>query len=318
MIPSRPDPFHGIYTATICPFAANGSIDEDTLARHLVDAVSADGIVGVLINGHAGENFMLSRAEKKRVVEIAHSTIGARAILVCGINAESSREAAGHARDAEEAGADALLVFPPFSWALSQDETMAVNHHRTVASASRLPLVLYQAGVGSGEMAYTPAVLAALVRLANVVAIKEGSWESARYEANRRLVKRVAPHVAVMASGDEHLLTCMAVGSEGSMVSIAVLAPELIVALDRAIAASDLKTARALNDRIHPLARAIYGTHPSGHANARLKTCLKLLGKLENDAARLPIGPLPADEVQLLQATLIEAGLLDAPRMRAA
>jgi 4-hydroxy-tetrahydrodipicolinate synthase len=209
-------------------------------------------------------------------------------------------------------------VFPPFSWALSQDETMAVNHHRTVASASRLPLVLYQAGVGSGEMAYTPAVLAALVRLANVVAIKEGSWESARYEANRRLVKRVAPHVAVMASGDEHLLTCMAVGSEGSMVSIAVLAPELIVALDRAIAASDLKTARALNDRIQPLSRAIYGTHPSGHANARLKTCLKLLGKLENDAARLPIGPLPADEVRLLQATLIEVELLDAPRMRAA
>jgi 4-hydroxy-tetrahydrodipicolinate synthase len=155
------------------------------------------------------------------------------------------------------------------------------------------------------------------VRLLGVVAIKEGSWESARYEANRRLVKRVAPHVAVMASSDEHLLTCMAVGSEGSMVSVAVLVPDLIVALDRAIAASDLKTARALNDRIHPLAKAIYGTHPSSHANARLKTCLKHLGKLDNDAVRLPIGPLSADEVALLEAALADAGLF-AARARAA
>lgn len=318
MVPSRPDPFHGIYTATICPLALDGSIDEAELARHLVDAVATDGIVGVLINGHAGENFTLSRAEKKRVVEIARATIGARAILVCGINAEGSREAADHARDAEEAGADALLLFPPFSWALSQDGTMALNHHRMVVAASRLPLVLYQAGVGSGEMAYTAAVLAALVRLPNVVGIKEGSWESARYEANRRLVKRIAPQVAVMASGDEHLLTCMAIGSEGSMVSVAVLVPDLIVALDRAIAASDLATARALNNRIYPLARAIYGTQPAGHANARLKTCLKLLGKLDNDAVRPPIGPLPADEVVLLEAALAEAGLLQAARDRTA
>jgi len=317
MIPARSQPFHGIYTATVCPFARDGSIDEDALARHLVAAVATQGIVGVLINGHAGENFMLTREEKRRVVEIAHATIGTRAILVCGINAESSHEAAEHARDAEAARADALLVFPPFSWGLSQDDTMALNHHRIVATASKLPLVLYQAGVAT-EMAYSPEVLTALVRLPNVVAIKEGSWESARYESNRRLVKRVAPHVAVMASGDEHLLTCMVVGSEGSMVSLAVLVPDLIVALDRAIAASDLATARALNDRIQPLARAIYGTRPAGHANVRLKVCLRLLGQLDDDGLRPPIGPLGTEEVAMLRGALVEARLLDAAAARAA
>jgi 4-hydroxy-tetrahydrodipicolinate synthase len=257
---------------------------------------------------------MLTRAEKRRVVEIAQATVGDRAIVVCGINAESSIEAGEHARDAEQAGADVLLVFPPFSWALSQDATMAVNHHRRVAAASGLPQMLYLAGVGALEMTYEPAVLAELVRLPNVVGIKEGSWESARYDANRRLVKGIAPHVAVMASGDEHLLTCMAIGSEGSLVSLAVLVPELIVALDRAIAASDLATARALNDHIQPLATAIYGTRPSGHASARLKTCLKLLGKLEHDTMRLPIGPLPPDEVAMLRAALIGSGLhVEAP-----
>ena len=310
MIPSRKHPYNGIYTATICPMTADSSIDEPALARHFADTVATDGIVGVLINGHAGENFTLTRAEKRRVVEIARATIGDRAILVCGINAESSIEAGEHARDAEQAGADVLLVFPPFSWALSQDATMAVNHHRRVAAASGLPQMLYLAGVGALEMAYEPDVLAELIRLPNVVGIKEGSWEAARYDANRRLVKRIAPHVAVMASGDEHLLTCMAIGSEGSLVSLAVLVPELIVALDRAVAASDLATARALNDRIQPLAAAVYGTRPGGHASARLKTCLKLLGKLERDTMRPPIGPLPSDEVAMLRAALVESGLL--------
>lgn len=316
MVPSRPNRFHGIYTATICPLVANGGIDEAALAAHLVDAVATDGIVGVLINGHAGENFLLSRAEKKRVVEIARAEIGERAILVCGINAESSLAAADHARDAEAAGADVLLVFPPFSWTLSQDATMALNHHRHVAAASKLPLMLYQAGVGTHEMAYNEATLSALVQLPNVVGIKEGSWESARYEANRRLVKRVAPRVAVMASGDEHLLTCMAIGSEGSLVSLAVLVPDLIVALDHAIAASDLATARRINDRIYPLATAIYGTAPGVLANARLKACLKLLGRLDNALMRPPVGPLSAEEIARLEAALAAAGLLPVTKPR--
>lgn len=310
MIPSRSNPLRGIYAATICPLAPDGRIDETALADHLLDATSTEGIVGVLINGHAGENATLSRAEKKRVVEVAHSVVGQRAILVCGINAESSIEAAEHAHDAEVAGGDVLLVFPPFSWALSQDETMALVHHRHVSAASALPLMLYQAGVGTQELPYSESVLAALIQLPNVVGIKEGSWETSRYEANRRLVHGIAPHVAVMASGDEHLLACMCIGSEGSLVSLAVLVPDLIVALDRAIAASDIATARKINDRIYPLATAIYRTSPAAHANARLKACLKLLGKLDHALMRPPIGPLCADEMENLELALTAAGLL--------
>jgi 4-hydroxy-tetrahydrodipicolinate synthase len=309
MLPARANAFHGIYVATICPLRSDGGIDEAALARHLDQAMAADGIVGVLINGHAGENFSLTREEKRRVTEIANRTIGDRAIIVCGLNTESSAEAAQHARDAEAAGADALMVFPPYSWSLSQDRAMAFNHHRIIGAASGLPMMLYQAGVGAGEMAYVPEVLAELVKLPSVVAIKEGSWETARYEANRRLVKRIAPHVAVMASGDEHLLPCFALGSEGSLVSLAVLVPDLIVGLARAIDASDLATARALNDRIFPLAKAIYGTRPGGYATARLKICLRLLGRLECDATRSPLGPLPAAETEHLRQALAEAGL---------
>jgi 4-hydroxy-tetrahydrodipicolinate synthase len=309
MIPHRTNPFHGIYAATLCPLHDDGRLDEATLARHLEANAVVPGMAGLLINGHAGENFMLSRDEKRRVTEIAAEVCGERSILVCGINAEDSLEAQRHVDDAKAAGADAALIFPPFSWALMQDARMAVTHHTLANANARMPLMLYQAGVNAGSMAYPPEVLAELVRLPNIVGIKEGSWEAAAYEANRRLVKRVAPHVAMMASGDEHLLTCFAIGSEGSLVSLAAVVPDIIIALDRAIQHKDLDEARRINERIYPLAKAIYGTAPTGYATARLKTCLKLLGRFPSDAMRPPIGPLPAAEVAALERALADAGV---------
>lgn len=314
MIPNTDRPFDGIYVATVCPMHSDGAIDEAALAQHFRTAMSTNGIVGVLVNGHAGENFALSREEKRRVTEIAAATIGDRAIIVCGINAEDSFEAQRHARDAEAAGADVLMVFPPFSWVLSLTKDMALTHHRMVAEASGLPQMLYQASVGSGRMAYDAETLAALVTLPNVVGIKEGSWETARYEANRRLVREIAPHVAVMASGDEHLLSCFLAGSEGSLVSLAVLVPDAIVALDRAVRRGDLEAARAAHERIYPLARAIYGTSPSGYATARLKTCMRLAGLIDCDHVRPPMGPLNSIEISRLRDALEQGRVMCGPR----
>lgn len=193
-----------------------------------------------------------------------------------------------------------------------------LGHHQAVRDAVDLPLFLYQAPVGAGTLAYPAEVIADLVRLPGVVGIKEGSWETAAYEANRRLVQTIAPQVAVMASGDEHLLSCFVLGSEGSMVSLAVIVPEVIVALEAAVRRGDLAAARAAHEVIYPLARAIYGARPAGYATARLKTCLRLLGRLECDVMRPPIRPLDADEVAGLQAALEAAGLLAPPARRRA
>jgi 4-hydroxy-tetrahydrodipicolinate synthase len=308
VIPSHHHPFHGIYAATLTPFQADGRIDEATLAAHFRTVASVPGIVGVLCNGHAGENFLLSREERRRVTAIAAETIGGTHIVVSGVLCEATEEAAEHARDAAAAGADCVLVFPPFSWALSQDDHMAITHHRRIGEACGLPMMLYQAGVSSA-LAYRPEVLARLVQLPQVVGIKEGSWESNAYDRNRRLVRSVAPHVAMMASGDEHLLSCFVVGSEGSLVSLAVLMPAEIVALDQAVRAGDLATARGLHQRIQPLANAIYGQAPAGLATARLKACMVLTGAWTNGAPRAPITELPPGEIRRLQAALVEAGV---------
>ncbi|WP_175821676.1 dihydrodipicolinate synthase family protein [Burkholderia sp. BCC0419] len=315
MIPSTPHPFHGVYAATLCPLDAHGrALDETALARHLDDVTSVRGIVGLLVNGHAGENHVLSRDEKRRVVEIAHAVCGDRSIIVAGVNAEDSYEAQRHADDAKRAGADALLLFPPFSWALSTDRDIVLAHHRIANATARLPMILYQAGVNTGAMAYPPDTLAALAALPDVVAVKEGSWETSAYDANRRLLREVAPHVAVMASGDEHLFTCFALGTEGSLVSLAALVPEQIVALYCAVAEGRLADARRVHSMLYPLAKAIYGTAPGSRATARLKACLHLAGKFPYPTARPPVTPLSADEISRLEAALALALALEPDR----
>ena len=85
--------FHGVYASTVCPMQADGTIDENELGRHLSAVFEERGLRGLLVNGHAGENAVLTRAEQRRVIEIARD-IGTGRLIVAGINAESSDLAA--------------------------------------------------------------------------------------------------------------------------------------------------------------------------------------------------------------------------------
>jgi len=142
-----------------------------------------------------------------------------------------------------------------------------------------------------------------------IVGIKEGGWEVDSYDALRRLVKARAPHVAVMASGDEHLLACYVHGSDGSVVSMADIVPGEVVALDGAVRRGDLAAARAVHERIEDLAEAIYGAPPGGRATARIKWCLVELGRIPDAAVRPPVGPVTGAEATLLRRALRACGL---------
>ena len=313
-VPLTAETVAGIHAAIVTPFRADWTVDEAALSAQVARLVAVPGLRGVMCNGHAGENTLTSRADKARVVAACRAAIdGAgdgRAVLIAGVNAEASHEAARQAEDAAKAGADAIMVFGPNGFALGQDARMALTHHRIVAEATGLPLMLFQGAAASGAYAYTPEALAALLDLPQVIGIKEGSWETAAYEATRRLVKARRPEVAVMASGDEHLWSCFIFGSEGSVVSLAALVPEAIVALDRAVRDNDPAAARAAHEVIYPLARAIYGRKPGNLATARLKTCMQIAGLLPDDRVIPPYGPLDAAERNTLTAALRAAGVL--------
>ncbi|HEY5797285.1 MAG TPA: dihydrodipicolinate synthase family protein [Bosea sp. (in: a-proteobacteria)] len=294
----------GIHAATVAPLRPDLALDEQALSEHVAFVAAHDGIEGLLINGHAGENFLLTREEKRRVIEICRETLGPDVFLTSGVNVESSLAAAAEAAEAEQAGADAILLFPPNAWGLFRDRGAATLHHQHAMSRCSLPFLLYQAPVGAGAMPYDDETLAELVALPRVAGIKEGSWEVATYEEKRRLVKALRPDIAVLGSGDEHLLTSYLIGSEGSQVSLAAVTPEPLVRLWRAASAGLWEEARHWHDVIYPLACAVYRAAPGGRATPRLKACLKILGRLACDAARPPFMPLPKEEYRVLERAL--------------
>ncbi|MBB5695449.1 dihydrodipicolinate synthase family protein [Muricoccus pecuniae] len=302
------EPFHGIYASIILPMQADGAIDEAGLKAHVRAVMACDGMHGLLINGHAGENAFLTRDELRRVVRLCREASG-KAPIVAGVMAESSAIATAQAQEAAAEGADAVMVFAPYSWGLGVDPRVVLRHHQAIHDATDLPLFLFQGHVRSGGLHFPPTLLKELLGLPKLVGIKEGSWDSAAYDETRRLVAAIRPEVAVMASGDEHLFACFLAGSAGSLVSLAAVVPELVVALDRAVRAEDLPAARALHERLAPLAKAIYGTAPPGLATPRLKACLHILGRLPVPVCRAPLPALEATEMDALRAALAHAGV---------
>lgn len=299
----------GIHAATIVPMRPDFSIDEAALVAHLQWVTGTPGIKGVLINGHAGENFVLTSAEKRRVVELTRQSVPPDCLICSGVNHESSLEAAKEAAAAEAAGADVLLVFPPNSFALAQDPRCAALHQAHVRDACSLPLLVYGAALNAGAMSYPPETLLQLTQDERVVGIKDGSWEVAAYESNWRLFESRRDTFAVLGSGDEHLLATYMVGTHGSQVSLAALAPALIVALYDAAMTKNWDKARALHDQVYPLARAIYREAPGGRATARIKHALQLLGHSQSDAVRPPQPALDDREHQLIKHALQAAGM---------
>lgn len=285
--------FRGIYASTICAMGPDGRVDAAAVGALTTELAARADLAGFLVNGHAGENAQIDRSEARAVIAATRAAAPALRI-VAGVNAEHSLQAARMAVDAAEAGADAVLIFAPYSWALHGDPDTIMAHHQIIHDATDLPVVLFQGSVRSGGMHFPPEVMARLVALPRVIGIKEGSWETMAYETTRQVVHEIRPDVAVMASGDEHLLGCFLLGSEGSLVSLAGLIPEAIVALDRAVLAGDFDSALALHRVITPLARIIYRPGPSGAVSARLKAGLVMRGWLQDATCRAPTLPVDA------------------------
>jgi 4-hydroxy-tetrahydrodipicolinate synthase len=294
----------GIHAAVVLPFHEDYSLDEESYRRQLDFVLRHEGITGLLVNGHAGENNLTSDEEKERVVRLTRDAAARPISITTGVYSESTVLAVRQAQRLEAAGADALLVFQPNSWALGAEPNSIVTHHRTIHDAVRAPIMLYQAPVTSGKFAYSSAVLSELMQLERLAAVKDGSWEIAASELIRDQIKRERPDVVVYGSGDEHLLVNYLIGTDGSQVSLAAVIPELICALWDAAEAEDWRRAKECHRLMQPLATLIYRQAPGSRAVARLKACLRLRGVIANDVVRPPSAPLPAEEYPALEAAL--------------
>lgn len=159
-----------LITAMVTPFDAEGAVDLDRaqqLAARLVDEQRNDT---VLVNGTTGEAPTTSDAEKADLVRVVKEAVGDRAKVLGGVGTFNTEHSIHLCKQAEQAGADGLLTVTPYYSLPPQDALVA--HFQQVASATDLPMVLYDIPHRTGR----PIETASLIQLAehpNIVGVKD-------------------------------------------------------------------------------------------------------------------------------------------------
>jgi 4-hydroxy-tetrahydrodipicolinate synthase len=307
----------GVIPAVLLPFAEDLSIDETSFRNHLRQVAAVEGLSAVTINAHSTEVGSCSFDDQRRVMEIAAEEVGDRLPIVHGIWADGSIEAARIARAAAADGAAALLVFPPAPFTLGQSADMAIAHFARIAAAADLPIIAFQYPLATGQ-GYPPDTLLKLLdAVPQIRAIKDWTNNVQLHEWQVRTLQTLPRPVSVLSTHSSWLFASLVLGCKGLLSGAGSVIADLQARLFRAVATNDLAAAKAMNDRIYPLARAFYAD-PFIDMHNRMKQALVLLGQLPRAVVRPPLVRLGAAEVERIRLALNEAGLMNERTSRAA
>ena len=300
----------GVIPAVLLPFRADFAIDAAAYRRHLRDVGGVAGITALTVNGHSSEVHACTLDEQREVLRLTMEEVGDRLPVVAGVYADGSLEAALIARQAEAEGAAALLVFPPQSMSMGGQlrPEMAIAHFSMIAAATDLPLICFNYTLAGG-LGYPHETLLKLAEAVPTIrAVKDWCGDPALHERNIRALQSLPRPVTVLSTHSAWLLSSLVHGCNGLLSGAGSVIASLQVALYRAVQANDLKTAKAINDRIYPTVRAFYDA-PLLDMHNRMKQALVLLGRLDEAHVRPPLLKPSPSEIEKIRGLLNAAGL---------
>lgn len=238
--------WRGVFPAATTQFAPDLSVDFAATQR-VQDALVRDGVHGLIVMGTVGENNSLEPAEKRAVLKAAVEAVAGRVPIISGVSELDTPRAAAFARDAEELGADGLMVLPAMVYVPTEAELVA--HFRAVSEATDLPIMLY-----NNPPAYRVSIsIAALKQLAdrpNIVCIKESAPDTRRFTD---LINALGDRYLVFAGLDDVALEGLVLGARGWVSGLTNAFPKESLALYAAFERGDLRSALTIYRWFMPL-----------------------------------------------------------------
>jgi 4-hydroxy-tetrahydrodipicolinate synthase len=140
--------FNGIVPVLATPFTHDGEIDEESF-RRLVDWTVEAGVRAVAMFGLASEYYKLTDLERTRLTGILLDQVRGRVPVVISVTEHATHAAVQRARAAATAGADALMVMPPFFLQPAEDSVR--RHIEAIASAVAIPVIIQHAPLQTGS-----------------------------------------------------------------------------------------------------------------------------------------------------------------------
>lgn len=282
-----PEPFHGVLPALITPFTDDGdAIDTDALAAN-VDRLIAGGVGGLVPSGSTGEFTTLTNAERRELIEATVAAAAGRVPVVAGTGALSTRETVELSAHAEQAGAAAVMIVPPFYDALPWRELQA--HYTAVADAIGIPIMYYNLPSASGVT-----LTAAQLRELPISSLKDTGGDAV---AATELIQTGGP--TLLNGWDTLTFAALAAGVRAVVWGAASILPEACVELHRLLIDDiDLPAARDLWARLWPLCRFL----ESQSYPAAVKAACRLVGDTTGPV-RAPL--LPLDDAATAELTAL-------------
>jgi 4-hydroxy-tetrahydrodipicolinate synthase len=287
--PTLQAPFGRLLTAMVTPFTADRSaVDLDAaqkLAAHLID----QGQDGLVINGTTGEAPTTSDAEKSALLRAVVEAVGDRATIVAGVGTNDTAHTVELAQQAAATGVHGLLVVTPYY--NKPPQAGLVQHFRTVADATELPVMLYDIPART-SLAIADDTYRQLAEHPRIVASKDATADSERAAVLMR-----ETGLAWYSGDDAVNLPFFAAGACGTVSVTAHVIGREMKALHEAFLAGDVDEATRLHHALMPVFVGIFRSQGA----ILTKAALDLIGAPGGGALRLPlIEATDAERAQLL------------------
>ena len=290
--------FEGAGVAIITPFHKDGSINYDKLDE-LIDFHCANGTDAIIICGTTGESSTLSEKEHMDCVKFAIQQTRKRIPVIAGTGSNCTYTAVEMSKEADEAGADGLLLVTPYYNKATQAGLIA--HYKTVASEVKAPIVLYSVASRTGVNIEAETVAELVRDVDNIVGVKEASGNISQVA---KIMHLTDGNIELYSGNDDQIVPILALGGKGVISVLSNVAPRETHDIVAKFAAGDVAGSRELQLKALPLISKLFCVvNP-----IPVKKAVNLMG-MEVGDLRLPLTDLGEQHTEELKKAMLDFGI---------
>ena len=301
-----PKPLRGIVPPMITPLLDRETLDVPGLER-LIEHILGGGVHGLFILGTTGEAPSLSYRLRYELIDRACEQVNGRVPVLVGITDTCFTESVNIANKARDAGAEAVVLAPPYYFPAGQAELLEYLEHLTAELP--LPLFLYNMPSYTKAMFEPPTVRAA-ADIDGIVGLKDSSGNMVYFHQLQSLLKD-HPDFGLLMGREELLAETVLLGGHGGVSGGANFLPTLYVDLYNAARTRDLPKLETFHEQVMQISSAIYhvGRYESSYLKG-LKCPLSCLG-ICNDFLAEPFHRFRSTERDVIRRHLEELGIVE-------
>lgn len=244
--------FKGAGVAIVTPMKNNEEVNYDKL-EEIINWQIDEGTDSIIIAGTTGEASTLTMEEHRDVIKAAVEFTKHRVPVIAGTGSNCTRTAIQLSQEAEEDGADGLLIVTPYYNKATQ--TGLVKHYSQIADATKLPIIMYNVPGRTGCNLLPETVATLFNAKENIVGLKEATGNMAQASQTMYLTDGKLD----MYSGEDGLvLPMMAIGGIGVISVWSNVAPKKVHDMCEAFFKGDMETAMKLQREALPLVDALF------------------------------------------------------------